>query len=257
MNQVMEPQTIRAESTADSVPGQGTKGRLLFWGIFIVLSYVISEVVTPYPAAFKCVISEQWWDLLARKSLELLALAFLIPRLLRRDGLSLADIGFAPRMSLQELRWGLLGGSAIWLLHVLLLRAAEIRTGGEIINAGMVTAIKTVDLGPAEFVGLVLVIIIQGPLLEEIVYRGCLMSSVRSLWERRPWPVLMAVLISGLIFAVVHAVGHPLYLIVYAVTGMGLALLYQKSGSLFAAVMAHATVNTLCVLKAIFVSWVG
>lgn len=254
MNQVMDSRTTPVESSgADGVPVNGANRRLLFWGIVIVLCHLISELLTPYPAVLIGVISEQWWDLLARKSLELIVLAFLIPQFLKRDGLSLEDIGFAPKMSMRDLRWGLLGGGTIWLLHVSLLRAAEIRTGGAVINMAMTDAVASLNVGHAEIVGLFFAMVVQGPFLEEVLYRGCLMASGRSQLGSRLWSVSGTVLLSGLVFAAVHALGHPLYSIVYAVTGLGLALLYQRTGSLAAAIFAHATVNSLSILKVILV----
>lgn len=79
--------------------------------------------------------------------------------------------------------------------------------------------------------------LLVGPILEEIIFRGCLMRSMELRWGL--WP---GVLGSALVFAVVHGVGWPLVLEVL-VAGVLLALMVVASGSLWAGVAAHIVSN--------------
>jgi len=256
MNQLMGIQ-LATNTTVGSIeiPSQGTKGRLLVWGFVIVFCYVCSEMLTPHPAVLKGFISAEWWDLMARKSFELLMLAFLIPVLLKREGLTLADIGFDARVNRQDVYLGIAAGSVIWLIHFFLLNLAAVRTGGAPVNEGMINSINALHLGPAEMVGLFVVIVVQGPFMEEVLYRGCMMASNRSSFGPPPWKTAVIVTLSGVVFALVHSLGHPLYLSVYWLTGVALALLYQKTGLLGVAAIAHATINAWCLSADILKSW--
>lgn len=236
-------------SNAENKPGGRTRRSLILWGAVLVLSHVIYQLVLQYPSALKSLVPEPWWNLLASGSIELIFMALLIPLLLKRDGLNLGDIGFAPSAWKKDLLWGFLAGAGIWIVHHSLLSFAMSWTGGANINTGMASIVDPIANGPAELVGVVLSVIVLGPLTEEVLYRGCLMASTRACLGGRTWTAVAAVISSGLVFAGVHALGHPLYSAVYFVTGLAFALVYQKTGSLAVSVFAHATVNAMGVLS--------
>jgi membrane protease YdiL (CAAX protease family) len=238
-----------ARALPESGTVAGTRRKLAFWGALLVVIHIIVGLSLQHPATLKPFVPEVWWDILAAKSLELIILALLIPILLVRDGLSLADIGFAPTQWKADVRRGVVGGAAIWLLHDSLVSLAATGTGGLNINTGMLSVGAPLSADPIELCGLVFSIVVVGPLLEEIIYRGCLMSSARANLGMGPLRTVMVVASSGLIFAMLHTLGHPLYYAVYFVTGLAFALFYRRTGSLAAAVVAHGTVNALCSAK--------
>lgn len=245
-NQLIEPlNTPAVHLNAENGPDARTRRRLGFWGAVLVVSHIIFQLALQYPPALKSLIPEVWWNLLAEGSLELILLALLIPVLLKRDGLVLGDLGFAPSQWKRDIRRGMIAGASIWLLDIALLRLAKIWTGGADVNIGLGSIVEPMINGSAELFGVVLSIVVLGPITEEVLYRGCLMASTRAGLGGRPWKAVVAVISSGIIFALVHALGHPLYTVVYFVTGLAFALVYQKTGSLAVSVIAHGSVNAL------------
>jgi membrane protease YdiL (CAAX protease family) len=103
---------------------------------------------------------------------------------------------------------------------------------------------------PALRIPLVLVVTSLGPLVEELLFRGVLLSSLMHLaWIPR-WRVRWAVVISSLVFALVHLPG--LHWQWYAVPqlmllALVLAWLRLRSGSIWPGAVAHGTYNLLAV----------
>ncbi|MBF0129280.1 MAG: CPBP family intramembrane metalloprotease [Alphaproteobacteria bacterium] len=76
------------------------------------------------------------------------------------------------------------------------------------------------------------------PLFEEVLFRGVLFA-----WLRRRWGRVLAVAVSSLAFALAHGLSGTL--VPLFVLGAFIALLYDLSGSLWPAVLAHGTNNGL------------
>lgn len=84
-------------------------------------------------------------------------------------------------------------------------------------------------------------VILLGPLLEEMIYRGLLHTALLARFgiERRVWVILLA----ALLFAVMH-VGVPWQAMPgLFVLGLVLGWLYERTGSLWPCVVAHAGFN--------------
>jgi membrane protease YdiL (CAAX protease family) len=82
---------------------------------------------------------------------------------------------------------------------------------------------------------------VLAPLAEEVLFRGYLFTALRN-W-RGLWP---AALVSGAVFGVIHAGSTPVGLLVpLAVLGVGLALLYAWTGSLYPPIALHAVNNAI------------
>lgn len=94
---------------------------------------------------------------------------------------------------------------------------------------------------------LVVVLIAVGaaPLTEELVFRGCLYGVARRKLGRLP-----AILGTSLVFALIHA--HLATIPALFVLAIGLALLYEATGSLWAPILAHAAFNGLNVLGSLY-----
>ncbi len=75
------------------------------------------------------------------------------------------------------------------------------------------------------------------PLGEELLFRGVLYG-----WLRR-WGIVLATVISAVVFGLAHGVNVVLPAAI--VLGVFSALLYEKSGSIWPAVVSHAVNNTL------------
>lgn len=96
-----------------------------------------------------------------------------------------------------------------------------------------------VDLeGPGIIGGLALVVILWGPLTEEIFFRGFVFSGLVVRLG-----VLGAALASSLLFALAHV--DPRLMVPIFITGLLLAWLYHKTGSIWSCFAAHALQNAL------------
>jgi membrane protease YdiL (CAAX protease family) len=98
------------------------------------------------------------------------------------------------------------------------------------------------ELGAEESVGLAIatgfLLIVVAPLAEEIFFRGFLYQSFRNSFG--VWP---GALLSGLVFGVIHF--EFFKLVQLAALGVILALLFEKTQSLWPPIMLHAINNTL------------
>jgi membrane protease YdiL (CAAX protease family) len=85
-----------------------------------------------------------------------------------------------------------------------------------------------------------LIVLIGGlvPLAEELLFRGVLYA-----WLRQRWGVAVSAVVSAGLFALAHGslrMGLQIF-----VTGVVLAVLYERSRSILASTLAHMTVNTI------------
>jgi CAAX protease family protein len=79
------------------------------------------------------------------------------------------------------------------------------------------------------------------PIGEEFLFRGFIFTALRSWRGTGP-----AALITGVLFGAVHAGSAPaLYLVPLAALGVGLCLLYRRTGSLYPCFLAHSLNNSL------------
>jgi membrane protease YdiL (CAAX protease family) len=103
----------------------------------------------------------------------------------------------------------------------------------------------------------VFVIVVLGPLVEELVFRGALFGGLYRLglllarrvvgYEKRSktarWAALVpAALFSSVIFALLH--GSPVIIPSIFILAVALCALYQRTGSLLPSFLAHATFNS-------------
>lgn len=146
-----------------------------------------------------------------------------------------------PRRLLGLLAWSLPGASAVLVLTTLALSLSlaifgpppELQTALQIIVG---------DESIGTFGLIVLAAVVISPVMEEILFRGFLYRNLRDTMGRGP-----AVLVSGLVFAVIHL--DPPLIVPLTAMGASLALLYEWSGSLLVPILAHALWNLLHVVK--------
>ncbi len=108
-------------------------------------------------------------------------------------------------------------------------------------------AVKTVLTKQAwpEAAASVAVVVIMAPLLEEMVFRGFLLSAL----SRRMGPTGALVLTAAL-FGLLHTADHPFYAGPIFVLGLLLGWLYLRPGRLWVAVGCHGAHNALALLTA-------
>ncbi len=104
-------------------------------------------------------------------------------------------------------------------------------------SGGVVYAIRLTGLDPAHGVALLLPVVVA-PLTEELVFRGTLFRG----WRVR-WSPVVALLVSSAAFGVLHP-GGPVSAFL---NGATYALLYARTRSLWAGVLAHALHNAAVV----------
>lgn len=114
----------------------------------------------------------------------------------------------------------------------------------EILNSLKVTPILTT-----------LVAVVFAPIVEEIIFRGCLYAKLREIFNYR-----MCLIISSLAFGFLHVYQSLIsgdfrdcaYILTYAVMGMQFGILYEKHDSLVACMILHCMNNTLATLLMLF-----
>lgn len=87
-------------------------------------------------------------------------------------------------------------------------------------------------------VALVVVVGVLVPLAEEVLFRGVLYA-----WLRQRWGVATSALVSAGLFALAH--GNARMAVQIFVTGIVLAVLYERSRSVLTSALTHMTVNTV------------
>lgn len=90
-----------------------------------------------------------------------------------------------------------------------------------------------------------LAVAIGGPIMEELVFRRAILGAVT-----RKTNVWIGVVISSLLFALIHQDGH---LLLYSSLGAFFSLQYVITGSIWTSIITHVGMNTLVVLANILV----
>ena len=100
----------------------------------------------------------------------------------------------------------------------------------------------------------ILLTVVMAPLAEEWILRGLVYSRMR-----KGMPVFVAMLISSLLFGVLHK--HPVWIAYAAILGMVLAWVFERTKSLYAAILLHFSYNAcgmlLSLLPETAPDWVG
>ncbi len=92
------------------------------------------------------------------------------------------------------------------------------------------------------------VAVVAAPVTEELIFRGCLYGITRERWGR-----LAGLLFTSIVFAGIH--GHAPSFPGLTILAVGLALVYERCGSLWAPILMHAGFNALTITLAIL--WPG
>jgi membrane protease YdiL (CAAX protease family) len=90
-------------------------------------------------------------------------------------------------------------------------------------------------------VAMAMMVCLVAPFVEEVLFRGILYT-----WLRRRWGVAVSSVVSGICFSLLHGIVWLIPAI--AVLGVLLAVIYEKSGSIWPSIVTHATFNTVTVI---------
>jgi len=98
---------------------------------------------------------------------------------------------------------------------------------------------------------IVFVAVVIAPLLEEMLFRGFIQTTIRSYFSTRnnAWPAIAA---SSVFFAIMHA--DPGHWPALFVLGLCLGYSYEKSGSLFRPIFIHLFFNAYSIATALFIT---
>lgn len=195
-------------------------------------------------------VDEFHWHLAAR-ALAVFAFAGFLPALLRRDALLEGDLGYRP-WSAREVALGLASAVAIWQIREPMFLLVEGLYPGAQSNVSSIEAMRGVALWTLPGYSVAAISVALAGLLEEVFYRGFLIGAMRARFARGPWATAFYVLVSSVVFAGGHQLGHPAYYAVYAATGALFGIFFAVSRSLNVVIVAHAALNVIYVSAAAF-----
>ena len=165
---------------------------------------------------------------------------FMLGVLVSRNVPLVGAFGLAPS-SRVRLGWMTVSGLALTIPAVFAAQWAAYSILGPETTPQPIVEFLLEHSGWRERLAVALIAVVAAPLTEELVFRGCLYGVVRQKLGRLP-----AILGTSLVFALIHA--HAATIPALFVLAVGLALLYEATGSLWAPILAHAAFNGLNVI---------
>ncbi len=162
----------------------------------------------------------------------LLALVAALPWLARR---SLRELGLR-KLDAKTIGAGLLGALAMYAVTIGLANIEYAITHAKPEETAIALFSSTHDTGL--LVAFTVLAAVAAPFMEELVYRGFLFNALL-----RYMPMWVAAVLSGLLFGISH--GSLSAFLPLAGSGIVLAYVYYRTGSLVAAMITHATFNLI------------
>ncbi|MFC1521771.1 CPBP family intramembrane glutamic endopeptidase [Elusimicrobiota bacterium] len=224
------------------------RGFLVIFLCFLI-NFVLGQGV---PGFMSSIFGEYEWSAIVVDSAKLIFLALAMPVLLRQDKLTVNDLGFIPKFRACDFAWGILAGMVIYCFHSFSISYIEsIRGIVDGANRGAVHVVEhaNFDTPMLTMVSFLIGSSIMPGIIEEVLYRGCAISSMKAVWGSDKFKIMIYVVVSSAIFSFVHSLAHPYYYLIYFATGVMLACVYLGFRSLNAAMIAHATINAVPIIK--------
>ncbi|MEG0293794.1 CPBP family intramembrane glutamic endopeptidase [Enterococcus sp.] len=132
---------------------------------------------------------------------------------------------------------------AIVLQNVML--TIELYFGGQIESENTNNIMGLISKQPL----VMLAVAVGGPIMEEFVFRRAILGSVT-----RKSNVWLGVIVSSLLFALIHQDGH---LLLYGALGAFFSLQYLITGSIWTSIITHVGMNSLVVIVNLIVETMG
>ncbi len=88
-----------------------------------------------------------------------------------------------------------------------------------------------------------ILMVVTGPVLEEILFRGAMFSALL-----RRWGTWVAAIVPSILWALLHVGYEPWFVASIAISGVVLAIIRWKSGSLYVPLFLHVAGNLLTVI---------
>jgi membrane protease YdiL (CAAX protease family) len=186
-------------------------------------------------------------EVVATFLVDLVFVAVMVAWLTKRHPGWLGALGVPPRGErLRVLAWGAGMGLLLYpaiaiVVGVPLSFLMELLSGERAVTPEQVPS----DLSGAGTVLMVVLAVLVAPVMEELFYRGVLFRSIRDRYGF--W---VGAVVSGLLFGVAHYVPAPwqdavLLQSVMVFTGLGLAWIYERRGTILAPIAAHMVFNII------------
>lgn len=98
-----------------------------------------------------------------------------------------------------------------------------------------------VDESTTALVFVLVLVVVLAPIAEELFFRGYFFGALRN-WSGM-WP---AAVVTGIVFGAIHLGSSPVgFTVPLAIFGIGLCVLYEKTGSLYPCIALHALNNSI------------
>lgn len=209
--------------------------------IVVIVALVISTAILGAMYANRANSPSTLDILLVAALLSLLMLGLAWAFTIVKYGTGWKELGFVPVSGLRDF-----GLSAVAIIASLAFTGLyKITTEAIGIDALTLPEVPDVFVGKGlGFLGSVMVLAVLGPFAEEVFFRGFIYRTLR-----KKYAPFIAILLSSVIFAVLH--GEPGLLIPISFTGIALAWLYERTGSIWPPLTAHVTQNLLALWVAI------
>jgi membrane protease YdiL (CAAX protease family) len=177
-----------------------------------------------------------------------IAVILLIARFTFARGLR--GFGLKPRTIPRDFGWAAVTLLAVWpivLAMIVLVMAVGKALFGEHFEIPQHVGLELITESPALALQILIVFlaVVIAPLVEEMLFRGLIQTTLRSYFGR-PW---LAIIITSALFASVH-VNATHWPALFALA-MGLGYSYEKSGSLFRPIFMHALFNATTIAAAL------
>ena len=174
------------------------------------------------------------------QAISLILSIFFISQKLRQNKLRWQSVGIKPFQIRRSLKY-ILGYYPIFFgLLLLIVAAIAIATQGGDIPAAADSA--TADERFGGFVPALLITVLLAPVIEEVLFRGVLFTSLR---QKKGF--IFAIVVSGLIFSLAH-IGNPIQAIGALPLGIYLCFMYHRLGSIIPGILLHASWNLFVLL---------
>lgn len=154
-------------------------------------------------------------------------------------------VGLLPRHPKRDLIWGTAGGGVALLLAWttgLIVMQISVYYGLDVESVGHDTLVDLLtNFSTAKLMTVILGAVIIAPLMEELLFRGIMQTSLLHVFGMSRWS---AMLYTATMFSVTHAWVVPWQnLLTLLVLGLVFGYLYERTGSLLPPILAHAVFN--------------
>lgn len=186
---------------------------------------------------------------------------FFLGKAFMTEGDGFAEAGLTPRRPLRDLLFTAVGlpvGVVLTFLTLTGVNLLATRLGfpSPEVNHGILQQMQDAE-EREKLVALILTVVTFGPLLEELVFRGLLQTSLLEIFGRAArWRVIF---VASAVFALVHVGATTWHALPgLFVLGVVLGWLYERTGSLWPSILVHAGFNGLNVWLVLSKpEWVG